>query len=44
MWTSIRGAQWLLAMQFVRLPENVADRLRRRVFQSLRGERAKTAG
>ncbi len=43
-WTSVRGAQWLLAMKFVRVPENVADRLRRRVFQALRDERAQTAG
>ena len=43
-WTSIRGAQWLLAVKFVRVPEHVADRLRRRVFQALRDERAQTAG
>jgi hypothetical protein len=43
-WTSIRGAQWLLAMRFVEVPEKAADLLRRRVFQALRDERAKTAG
>jgi hypothetical protein len=43
-WTSIRGAQWLLAMQFHDVPENAADRLRRRVFQALRDERAGSAG
>jgi hypothetical protein len=43
-WTSIRGAQWLLAMQFLDVPENAADRLRRRVFQALRDERAAAAG
>ena len=43
-WTSIRGAQWLLAMQFLEVPENAADRLRRRVFQALRDERAAAAG
>ena len=43
-WTSIRGAQWLLAMQFHEVPENAADRIRRRVFQALRDERAATAG
>lgn len=42
-WTSIRGAQWLLAMQFHDVPENAADRLRRRVFQALRDERAASA-
>ena len=43
-WTSIRGAQWLLAAQFVDVPENAGDRLRRRVFQALRDERAAAAG
>ncbi len=43
-WTSIRGAQWLLAMKFVRVPDNVSDALRRRVFKALRDERARTAG
>jgi hypothetical protein len=42
-WTSIRGAQWLLAMKFVDVPEQAADRLRRRVFQALRDERAAAA-
>jgi hypothetical protein len=42
-WTSIRGAQWLLAMQFVDVPEDAGDRLRRRVFQALRDERAAAA-
>ena len=39
-WTSIRGAQWLLAMKFNDVPEKAADVLRRRVFQALRDERA----
>jgi hypothetical protein len=43
-WTSIRGAQWLLAMQFLDVPELAGDRLRRRVFQALRDERAAAAG
>jgi hypothetical protein len=43
-WTTIRGAQWLLAMQFLDVPEEAADRLRRRVFQALREERAAAAG
>ena len=38
-WTTIRGAQWLLAMKFVDVPENVGDRIRRRVFEALREER-----
>jgi hypothetical protein len=42
-WTSIRGAQWLLAMQFHEVPEKAADLLRRRVFQALRDERAAAA-
>jgi hypothetical protein len=42
-WTSIRGAQWLLAMQFVDVPEDTGDLLRRRVFQALRDERAAAA-
>lgn len=43
-WTTIRGAQWLLAMQFDELPENVADMIRRRVFKALRDERAAKGG
>ena len=43
-WTTIRGAQWLLAMQFDELPENVADVIRRRVFKALRDERAASGG
>lgn len=43
-WTSIRGAQWLLAMKFHDVPEDVGDRIRRRVFQALRDERAASAG
>jgi hypothetical protein len=43
-WTSIRGAQWLLAMRFVDVPEKAADTLRRKVFKALRDERAATAG
>lgn len=43
-WTSIRGAQWLLAMRFVEVPEKAGDLLRRRVFQALRDERARPAG
>jgi hypothetical protein len=42
-WTSTRGARWLMAMKFLRVPENVGDMLRRRVFQALRDERAAAA-
>ena len=43
-WTSIRGAQWLLAMKFHDVPEDAGDRIRRRVFQALRDERAAARG
>jgi hypothetical protein len=39
-WTVERGAQWLLAMKFLDVPEQAADLLRRKVFQALREERA----
>jgi hypothetical protein len=39
-WTVERGAQWLLAMKFVDVPDQAADLLRKRVFQALREERA----
>jgi len=40
-WQQSRGAQWLMALRFVAPPEPVQDRLRRRVFQQLRDDRAK---
>jgi hypothetical protein len=43
-WTSDRGAQWLLALKFIDVPDKAADALRRRVFQALRDERAAAAG
>ena len=43
-WTSIRGAQWLLAMKFNDVSETAGDLIRRRVFQALRDERAAAAG
>jgi hypothetical protein len=43
-WTSIRGAQWLVAMKFNDVPGKTGDLLRRRVFQALRDERATAAG
>jgi len=39
-WQRMRGAQWMIAVRFTALPERVEDRLRRRVFQILREERA----
>ena len=38
-----RGSRWLMSLQFVDLEERDGDRLRRRVFQALREERARTA-
>lgn len=37
-----RGARWLMSLRFVDLQERDGDRLRRRVFQALREERART--
>jgi len=36
-----RGARWLLSIRFVDLPDKDGDRVRRRVFQALREERAR---
>jgi hypothetical protein len=36
-----RGARWLLSLRFLDLPEKDGDRVRRRVFQALREERAR---
>jgi hypothetical protein len=36
-----RGARWLLSIRFLDLPEKDGDRMRRRVFQALREERAR---
>jgi c-di-GMP-binding flagellar brake protein YcgR len=38
-----RGTRWLMSLRFVDLEERDGDRLRRRVFQALREERARTA-
>lgn len=37
-----RGARWLLSIRFLDLEERAGDRLRRRVFQALREERARS--
>lgn len=36
-----RGAAWLMSIRFVRIDERDQDRVRRRVFQALREERAR---
>jgi hypothetical protein len=36
-----RGASWLMSLEFVNLDERDQDRVRRRVFQALREERAR---
>jgi hypothetical protein len=38
-----RGAAWLMSIRFVRIDERDQDRVRRRVFQALREERARKA-
>jgi hypothetical protein len=41
--TNARGAQWIMSIRFVNIQERDQDRVRRRVFQALREERAKRA-
>lgn len=38
-----RGARWVMSIRFVNIQERDQDRVRRRVFQALREERAKKA-
>jgi c-di-GMP-binding flagellar brake protein YcgR len=38
-----RGARWIMSIRFVNIQERDQDRVRRRVFQALREERAKRA-
>ena len=38
-----RGARWLMSIRFVDIAEKEQDRIRRRVFQALREERARRA-
>lgn len=40
-WHRTRGARWGVSLQFLDLPEKEQDRLRRRVFQAMREERAR---
>jgi c-di-GMP-binding flagellar brake protein YcgR len=37
-----RGARWLMSIRFVSIQEKEQDRVRRRVFQALREERARS--
>jgi hypothetical protein len=41
--TQARGARWVMSIRFVNIQEKDQDRVRRRVFQALREERAKKA-
>jgi hypothetical protein len=41
-WHNDRGGQWMMAVRFDDVPERAADLLRRRVFETLRAERALT--
>jgi hypothetical protein len=41
--TQARGAQWVMSIRFVDIAEKDQDRVRRRVFQALREERASKA-
>jgi c-di-GMP-binding flagellar brake protein YcgR len=41
--TQARGAQWVMSIRFVNIREQDQDRVRRRVFQALREERARKA-
>jgi c-di-GMP-binding flagellar brake protein YcgR len=38
-----RAGRWLLSLRFDGVPEQLADRLRRRVFQAMREQRARLA-
>jgi hypothetical protein len=40
--TQVRGVRWLMSIRFLDLQERDGDRLRRRVFQALREERARS--
>ena len=41
--TQARGARWVMSIRFVNIQEKDQDRVRRRVFQALREERASKA-
>ncbi len=42
--TQARGARWIISIRFLDLQEKDQDRVRRRVFQALREERARKVG
>jgi c-di-GMP-binding flagellar brake protein YcgR len=41
--TQARGARWVMSIRFLNIEEKDQDRVRRRVFQALREERARRA-
>ena len=41
--TQARGARWVMSIRFTNIQEKDQDRVRRRVFQALREERARKA-
>jgi c-di-GMP-binding flagellar brake protein YcgR len=41
--TQARGARWVMSIRFANIQEKDQDRVRRRVFQALREERARAA-
>jgi c-di-GMP-binding flagellar brake protein YcgR len=41
--TQARGARWVISIRFTNIQEKDQDRIRRRVFQALREERARAA-
>ena len=40
-WYQVQGRRWVLSLRFTGLPEKEQDRLRRRVFQAMREQRAR---
>ena len=42
-WHRTRGSRWAVSLRFLDLSEKEQDRVRRRVFQAMREERARTA-
>jgi c-di-GMP-binding flagellar brake protein YcgR len=42
-WYQVQRRRWVLSLRFPDLPEKVQDRLRRRVFQAMREQRARAA-
>ncbi len=42
-WHQTRGTRWWVSLRFLDLPEREQDRVRRRVFQAMREERARSS-